>query len=50
MKALARQAATRVLDVAELLADPQVALADPSLASFDDVDSPPTGSGSAASP
>jgi molybdopterin-guanine dinucleotide biosynthesis protein A len=40
MKALARQAATRVIDVAELLADRQVALADPTLASFDDVDSP----------
>jgi molybdopterin-guanine dinucleotide biosynthesis protein A len=40
MKALARQAATRVIDVAELLADPHVALADPTLASFDDVDSP----------
>ena len=40
MRALAREAATRVIDVAELLADPQVALADPSLSSFDDVDSP----------
>lgn len=40
MKALARRAATRVIDVAELLADRRVALADPSLRSFDDVDSP----------
>lgn len=40
MRALARQAATRVVDETELLSDPRVVLTDPRLASFDDVDSP----------
>jgi molybdopterin-guanine dinucleotide biosynthesis protein A len=40
MRALAREAATRVVSVAELLADVRVVSDDPTLSSFDDVDSP----------